>query len=95
MTLNIVLDVSPNLRSLLEKLMATLADFAAKLDKIESDLAAHEAHDASVVDGLNKQIAALQAQLSAGGLTADEEAQVLARLDAIDAKLNPPAPPAA
>jgi len=83
MYLTIVLDISPTFATLLEKIMATLADFTTKLDKLNAD-----------ADAILKAVADLKAQLAAGGLTADEEAQVLSQLDALDAKLNPPAPPA-
>lgn len=90
MTLNVVFSLSPPLQRLLEKsIVATLADFTVKLDKIEADIAAHNASDAVVVTALNAEIADLKAKLAAGGLTADEEAVVLARLDAIDVRVNP------
>jgi len=54
----------------LEILMATKQEF---LDKI-TDLG-------GAVDNLRSDIAALKAQLAAGGLTAEEEAEVAAALD--------------
>ena len=79
MTLTIVFDVSSNLASRLEKYMATLADFQAAITKVSTD-----------IDTVLQQIADLKAQLAAGGLSPDEEAQVLASINALDAKINPP-----
>jgi len=79
MTLNIVFDVSSTLASLLEKYMATLADFQTAIAKVSTD-----------IDTILQQIADLKAQLAAGGLSPDEEAQVLASINALDAKINPP-----
>lgn len=77
MTLNIVFDVGPNLSANWSKLMATLADFTVKLDAIQA-----------TVDAVKQEISDLKAQIAAGGLTADEEAQVLAQLDTLQANLQ-------
>lgn len=77
MTLNIVFDIGPVLQVLGAKIMATLADFNAKLDALQAS-----------IDAVKTEIANLKAQIAAGGLSADEEAQVLARIDTLQTNLN-------
>lgn len=81
--LKITFDISDRFATLLERSMAVLDDFRAILTKLNAD-----------ADAILAQIADLKNQLASGGLTADEEAQVLSDLGALEAKLNPPAPPA-
>ena len=66
-----------DLISLWRQTVATLADFTAKLDSLDSK-----------VTDIAKEIADLKAQLANGGLTPDEEAQVMARLDTLSSSLD-------
>ena len=77
MTITVLFDLGPVLTAHWSQLMATLADFTAKLDSLDSKVA-----------DIAKEIADLKAAQAAGGLTADEEAQVSARLDALTTALD-------
>jgi uncharacterized coiled-coil DUF342 family protein len=82
MVININLDIGPNLRALGVKLMATIQDFTTVLNDIKAG-----------IDGLKQQIADLEAKVANGGLTADEEQQVLTQINDLKNQLNPtPAP---
>ena len=76
-TFNVVIELGPNALLLGEKLLATLADFTAKLDAIDT-----------TVTAIKAEIADLKTQIAAGGLTAAEEATVLARLDTLESNLT-------
>lgn len=80
--------------SLIEKIlqnqraiMATLADFNAKLDSIKSKIDADLSADAAKIADLTKQLADAKAQAAAGGLTPDEEAQLFQRISDIEAQI--------
>lgn len=64
--------------------MASLQDFTDEFDSIDATLAAEGADVAAI----EAKIAQLQSQISSGGLTADEETAVKARLDASRAGLE-------
>lgn len=72
-----VFTISPELLSRVDKLMATLADFTAKLDGIDAKVAEIAA-----------EIAELKAKVDVGGMTADEEKVVLDRLDTLTGALE-------
>lgn len=89
MNVTLTFDVSPRLEKLWRDtitqeslIMSVLADFTVKLDAIDAGVTA-----------INAEIADLKAQLAAGGLSAAEEDVLLAKIVALDAKVNPPAPP--
>ena len=92
--INVRFGLSHALHQFLEnKIMATLADFTSRFDALDAAIAAHDQSDADATKALQDQIAALQAQIATGGMTAEEEGQALARLDSLIAKFNPaPAP---
>lgn len=73
----ITFEIGSNLFTLGTRLMATLAEFTDKLDALQAS-----------VDAIKLEIADLKAQIANGGLTADEEAQVLARLDTLQSNLQ-------
>ena len=77
MTLNVTIDIGPILSTLGAKIVATLADFTAKLDAIDT-----------TVTAIKTEIADLKAQLAAGGLSPADEAIVLARLDTLETNLT-------
>lgn len=92
--INVRFGLSHALHQFLEtKLMATLADFTALLDKLEADVAAHNQADAAVVTDLNNQIAALKDQVANAGMPASDEQALFDRLKAVDDSFAPPAPP--
>lgn len=74
---NVVHSFDPTTLSLLENFMATLADFTAPL----ADMTAK-------VDTIVTEIQALKDKIAAGGLTADEEQQVLDQLTALSGKIS-------
>lgn len=78
--MNVLTRIGSRIDSLLETLMLSLADFQAAVAKVDAD-----------IDAVLKQIQDLKDQLAAGGLTPAEEQQVLDAIEALDAKLNPPA----
>jgi len=63
--------------------MVTLADFNASLDNIDASIADINVDNADAV----ALIAQLRDQIAAGGLTADEEAGLLARITAAEAAI--------
>lgn len=75
----------------LGKLMATVAEFSAKLDALEAAIAAHNQTDIAKVTALQAELDAAKAELAKGGLTADEEAAQLSRIEVLTAQLSPPA----
>lgn len=75
-TITLLFDVGPNLLSKWSILMATLADFTTKLDALQV-----------TIDAVKQEIADLKAQVASGGLTAEEEQQVLDQIDAKQASL--------
>lgn len=77
MTISFVIEFGPATLALGAQILATLQDFTTKLDAIQT-----------TIDAVKTEIASLKAQLAAGGLTADEEAQVLARLDTLETNLQ-------
>lgn len=77
MTLNVILDLGPVLTSLGSKIVAALTDFTTKLDALDAK-----------VSEIAAEIQGLKDQLAQGGLSADEEAQVLARLDTLTTALD-------
>ncbi len=85
-TVNVVHELGPYFRAALEGLyVATLADFTAKFDAIDSKIAT-----------LGTELQALKDQIATGGMTASEEEQALSRAAAIETALSalasPPAP---
>lgn len=88
-TLNLTLEIGSNLADTIrsvfsldrDQIMATLAEFLDKLDA------------ASIkITNIAAELAALKEQIANGGLTADEEAQVLAKVDALNAALDAASP---
>jgi chromosome segregation ATPase len=76
------------INSLGEWLMATNAEIQAKLDELEAKSDADQAQDQSTVDALTAEINDLKAQLAA----AEIDPAILARIDAIAAKILPAQP---
>ena len=88
-TLNLTLEIGSNLADTIrsvftpdkDQIMATLAEFLDKLDA------------ASIkITNIATELAALKEQIANGGMTADEEAQVLAKVDALNAALDAASP---
>ena len=88
-TLNLTLEIGSNLADTIrsvfsldrDQIMATLAEFLDKLDA------------ASIkITNIAAELAALKEQIANGGMTADEEAQVLAKVDALNAALDAASP---
>lgn len=78
--------------------MATLDQFNKLLTKLTADVDAHFAKEVKAESDLasaNAQIVDLKGKLAAGGgsMSAAEEADLLAQLTALEAKLNQPTPP--
>jgi DNA-binding protein H-NS len=77
------------INSLGEWLMATNAEILAKLNELEAKSDADQAQDQATVEGLVAEVNDLKAQLAA----AEIDPAILARIDAIAAKILPAAPP--
>lgn len=84
MTLNIVFSISPDILSRVDNLMATLADFTAKLDSID----AKTADVNTKISEVAAEIVALKDKIAAGGMSVDEEAQVVDRLTSHEGALE-------
>ena len=88
-TLNLTLEIGSNLADTIrsvfsldrDQIMATLAEFLDKLDAAGIK-----------ITNIAAELAALKEQIANGGLTADEEAQVLAKVDALNAALDAASP---
>lgn len=68
--------------------MATNAEILAKLDELEAKSDADQAQDQATVDGLKAEIDDLKAQLA----DAQIDPAIIARIDAIAAKILPATP---
>jgi len=88
-TLNLTLEIGSNLADTIrsvfssdkDQIMATLAEFMDKLDAAGIK-----------ISNIATELAALKEQIANGGMTADEEAQVLAKVDALNAALDAASP---
>jgi len=76
MTLNVVIDIGPVLSGLGAKLVALFDDITAELATMSTN-----------VDAISAKLTQLEAQIAAGGMTADQESQVKAQIDALRDKI--------
>lgn len=77
MTVNVIVDLGPALQKLGDKFVATLAEFNSRFDTFDDKL-----------KEIAAEIADLKAKISAGGMSADEENEALAKFDARIAALD-------
>lgn len=78
----------------LEQIMDTQAKYADVVAKLSADVDAHltkETKDEADLVAANALIATLKDQVAHAGMSDVQEAEVLASLAALEAKLNPPA----
>lgn len=77
MTITVLFDLGPSLQKLGVKLVAALTDFTTKIDALKT-----------TADAILTKIQELETQLATGGMTADDEAAVLAQLDDLKTHLD-------